>query len=360
MTVTIRQYLLDLPSYRPGRRPGQTANPGAVKLSSNESPFPLLPGVAESVAAELAQSNRYPDANASSLREVIAGQLGVDAACVVAAGGSVTIISPLLQCVVAPGDEVVYAWRTFEACVTATAVLGGKGVAVPLRDWRHDLESMADAVTERTRAIVVCNPNNPTGTVVHTEEMRRLLERVPSETLVVLDEAYWDFVADGEVPDGTELFREGYDNLAILRTFSKARGLAGLRIGYCVTSEPLAEVLRRLIPVFSISRVAEAAAVAAMSPQATTEMDRRVKVILAERERLSARLRELGFDVPKSEGNFVWIPLGEASSEFAEKLEAEGVIARSFPPDGVRVTVGLPDENDAFLRAATPLLRAIV
>ena len=269
MTVRIRPHLLELPSYRAGRRPNQVAAENAVKLSSNESPFPLLPGVAESIAAATPEVNRYPDSSQGPLRDLLADNLGVDAGRVVVAGGSMTIFGPLLQCVVAEGDEVVFAWRTFEAPITATAVLAGRPVFVPLRDSRHDLSAMADAMTERTRAVVVCNPNNPTGTVVHTEELLQFLKRVPPETLVVLDEAYHDFATDPEVPDGMELLRSGHENLAVLRTFSKAQGLAGLRIGYCVTSERLATVLTRLVPVFSVSRLAEAAAIASIGREAS-------------------------------------------------------------------------------------------
>jgi histidinol-phosphate aminotransferase len=357
MTVRIRPHLLELPSYRAGRRPNQVAAENAVKLSSNESPFPLLPGVAESIAAATPEVNRYPDSSQGPLRDLLADNLGVDAGRVVVAGGSMTIFGPLLQCVVAEGDEVVFAWRTFEAPITATAVLAGRPVFVPLRDSRHDLSAMADAMTERTRAVVVCNPNNPTGTVVHTEELLQFLKRVPPETLVVLDEAYHDFATDPEVPDGMELLRSGHENLAVLRTFSKAQGLAGLRIGYCVTSERLATVLTRLVPVFSVSRLAEAAAIASIGREASDEKDRRTQLVVAERERIRTRLREVGIDTPRSEANFVWLPVGESSAQLTEKLEAEGVIARAYPPDGMRVTVGLPEENDAFLAAAIPLLQ---
>ncbi len=357
MTVRIRPHLLDLPSYRAGRRPSQVAVGNAVKLSSNESPFPLLPGVAESISAAAGELNRYPDPNQGALRDVIAEDLGVDASQVVVAGGTLALFGPLLQCVVAEGDEVVFAWRTFEAPVTATAILGGRPVLVPLRDWRHDLVAMADVVTERTRAVVVCNPNNPTGTVVKNGEARQFLDRIPPDTLVLFDEAYVDFVTDPDVPDGVELLRAGYENVASLRTFSKAQGLAGLRVGYCVTSERLAAVLTRLVPVFSVSRLAQAGAVASMSPEASKEKTARLQLTTSERERVSTRLREAGIGVPASQGNFVWLPVGESSAELAGKLEAEGVIARAYPPDGVRVTIGLPEENDAFLAAATPLLR---
>ncbi|MGH9057204.1 MAG: histidinol-phosphate transaminase [Acidimicrobiales bacterium] len=356
MTVRIRPHLLELPSYRPGRRPDQVAARNAVKLSSNESPFAPLPGVAESIAAAAAGANRYPDSNQGPLRDLIAGDLGVAADQVVVAGGTLAMFGPLLQCVVSEGDEVVFAWRTFEAPVTATAVLGGRPVLVPLRDWRHDLDAMAGAMTGRTRAVVVCNPNNPTGTVVKPEDLKRFLGKVPSETLVVLDEAYRDFVTDPDFPDGVDLLRAGHTNIAVLRTFSKAHGLAGIRIGHCITSQRLAAVLTRLVPVFSVSRLAEAAGIASMSPKATREKELRLRLTVHERERIRSRLGELGLDVPPSEGNFVWLPVGEQAAELAEKLESDGVIVRAYPPDGVRVTVGLPEENEAFLAAVAPLI----
>jgi histidinol-phosphate aminotransferase len=213
----------------------------------------------------------------------------------------------------------------------------------------HDLEALAAAVDDSTRLVLVCNPNNPTGTAVRRAALERFLDAVPESALVVLDEAYREFVTDPDVPDGLELMR-GRGNVCVLRTFSKAWGLAGLRVGYLLAEDPaVADAVRRTHVPFSVSSVAQAAAVAALASE--DEVRRRVTAVTAERDRLTAALRERGFAVADSQANFVWLPVGERTAELAAALESRAVITRPFAGQGIRVTVGAPDEDDVLLAA---------
>jgi histidinol-phosphate aminotransferase len=212
---------------------------------------------------------------------------------------------------------------------------------------------MAAAITDRTRVAIVCNPNNPTGTSVRKAELDRFLDDVPSDVLVVLDEAYREFVTDEQVPDALETYGDR-PNVVVLRTLSKAWGLAGLRIGFLVGQQEVAAAIRKVVTPFSTSLVAQAAALAALD--AEDEVKRRCALVVAERDRVTEALRKLSLEVPPSQANFVWLPLGDRAAAFGAACESRGVIVRAFQPDGVRVTIGTPEENDAFLAAAEAAL----
>jgi histidinol-phosphate aminotransferase len=217
---------------------------------------------------------------------------------------------------------------------------------------------MASSVTGKTKLIFVCNPNNPTGTAVRREALRRFLDAVPQDVVVALDEAYREFVRDDEVPDGTALLRE-YPNLVVLRTFSKAYGLAGLRIGYAIAADPaVTGALRQTQVPFAVTTVAQEAALASLEPAAEKELLDRVEMLVAERRRVHDELRRIGYDIPPSEANFVWFPLGEATARWAEGCEQRGVIVRAFAGSGARVTIGTAEENDRLLAAARELARS--
>jgi histidinol-phosphate aminotransferase len=231
-------------------------------------------------------------------------------------------------------------------------VAGASSVRVPLdAGATHDLEAMAAAITPSTRVIFVCNPNNPTGTVVHRRALESFLDRVPDDCLVVLDEAYGEFIRDPDVSDGVELHRDR-PNVAVLRTFSKAYGLAGLRIGYAVAHPIAADAIRVTNVPFSVSTIAQVAAVASLQPAAARELLDRVEATVHERDRIEAALAVAGWRVPKSQSNFVWLPTGAATEAFAATCEAAGVIVRPFGLEGVRVTIGEPEANDLFLEVA--------
>jgi histidinol-phosphate aminotransferase len=355
--VRLRRTVADLPTYRPGRNPADIARelgiPEAVKLASNETGYPPLPSVVEAVCRAATDLNRYPDAGALQLTTTVAARFGVEPPQVALGAGSVGLGQALVLATAGPGDEVLYAWRSFEAYPLLVTIAGARSRQVPLAGQVHDLDAMAAAITDDTRLVFVCNPNNPTGTTVGTAALERFLDAVPADVLVVIDEAYREFVTGSDVPDGLALAR-GRDNVAVLRTLSKAYGLAGLRVGYCLASPPVAEAVRKVQVPFAVSSVAQAAGVAAL--RAEHELADRLAEIVAERGRVVAALRALGVDVPDSEANFCWLPLGEQSLSFARQCEQHGVIVRAFAGDGVRVSTGTPAENDRFLSAAGEIL----
>ncbi|MFF3243193.1 histidinol-phosphate transaminase [Streptomyces sp. NPDC002870] len=345
----LRAELDGIPTYKPGK-PAAAGGPVAYKLSSNENPYPPLPGVMERVIAAAQGFNRYPDMACTGLMNELADRFGVPVTHLATGTGSVGVAQSLLQSTSGPGDEVIYAWRSFEAYPIITRISGAKPVQVPLTPGDvHDLDAMADAITDRTRLIFVCNPNNPTGTVVRRAELERFLDRVPSDVLVVLDEAYREFIRDADVPDGIEIYRHR-PNVAVLRTFSKAYGLAGLRVGFAIAHEPVAAALRKTAVPFGVSQLAQDAAVASLC--AEDELLGRVGSLVAERTRVYEGLVEQGWTVPETQANFVWLRLGHRTVDFAAACEKAGVVVRPFAGEGVRVTIGETEANDIFLHTA--------
>jgi histidinol-phosphate aminotransferase len=346
MPLSVRADLADLPLYVPGRK-----IPGAIVLSSNEVSTPAPQSVLAAIANAAAEVNRYPQMANDDVLARTAEYLGEPAERIAIGAGSVAICQQYVQAMCQQGDEVIYAWRSFEAYPIITQVVGARSVKVPLTaDHRHDLDAMADAVTDRTRVVFVANPNNPTGTAMRTAELERFFERVPDHVLIVLDEAYREFTTDPDVPDGLALAR-GRENVAVSRTFSKAYGLAGVRVGYSVASPLVTSAVRKVGMPFGVNRVAQAAAIASMD--AADELLARCAPVTAERERVHAALLEMGYDVPPTQANFVWLVLGERTAAFNEHCLEQKVVVRGFAGEGARVTVsGLPEENDAFLAAA--------
>lgn len=343
-SVRQRESVERMPAYIQGR-----STPNAVKLSSNENPYPPLDSVLEATRQRLESFHLYPDMGAVALRQRIADHLGVQPEEVAVGAGSVEVAQQLINAAADEGDEVIFAWRSFEAYPIIVQVAGGTPVPVPLTaDERHDFDAMVDAITERTRLIFVCTPNNPTGTVVHTDELERFMQRVPSNVLVVIDEAYVHFNDDAEAADGLDFFRR-YENVAVLHTFSKAYGLAGLRIGYAVAPERIAANLRRVAVPFGVSDLAQTAAIASLDAEG--ELQQRVDSVVAERARVLAELRRQGWNALDSLGNFVWLRLGERTPEVDAELRSHGVVARAYGVEGIRVTIGSPEMNDQFLAA---------
>jgi histidinol-phosphate aminotransferase len=349
MSDPLREDLESIPRYVPGK-----AIPDAVKLSSNEVPYGPLPGVVEAVSAAAENVHRYPDLGVVELRGVLAERLGLPAERIVTGTGSVALIGHLMQAVAKPGSEVVYSWRSFEAYPIAATVAGLKSVQVPnTPDHRHDIDAMLAAVGPDTRAVVICSPNNPTGPAVTADELDRVFASVPEEVLVVIDEAYREFVTDPACPDAIERYADR-PNAVVFRTFSKAWGLAGLRVGYMVAQPEVAGAVSRCVIPFAVNAAAQRAALAALAAEG--EMRRRVALVTSERKRTVMAARELVPEVPDSQANFFWLPLGDKAVEFAAHCEGRGILVRPFGGDGVRVTIGLPEENDAMLDA----LRAFV
>jgi len=348
-TPRLRPALKQLSAYRPGRRPA--AGQDLSRLASNETPYPLLPSVVAAVAAAVSDANRYPDPAATRLTEALAARHGVDPDRIAVGCGSVQLVQELLEISCDAGDEVVFAWRSFEAYPTLASVAGAVAVQVPLREGgHHDLPAMAAAITDRTRLVLLCSPNNPTGPALAESDVKVFLDTVPGHVLVVIDEAYAEFVDDPLAVDGTRLMAD-HPNLVVLRTFSKAYGLAGLRVGFAIAGDPsVAGALRQVHLPFAVSVAAQAAALASLEVQ--SQLLDQVAVIVAAREPLRQELRDSGWDVPPTQGNFVWLPAGADSDRVSGVFEEHGVLVRCFSGDGLRVTVGTPQDNERVVRAA--------
>lgn len=352
--VRLRPEIAALPPYRQGR----PAPADGFKLSSNENPSDPLPSVVEAVADAASTINRYPDATALALRESLALRYGVTADEVLVGAGSVALLAALIQAAAAPGDEVVYSWRSFEAYPGLVTVSGATSVQVPNRDDHgHDLDAMAAAITDRTRVVIVCSPNNPTGVIVTAAEFEAFMAKVPADLLVLLDEAYIEFVRDEASVDGATLLGR-YPNLVILRTFSKAYGLAGLRVGYAIGPVPILDAARATITPLSVTAASTAAALASLESVAEAELLERVGVIAARRDRVRAALLAQGWPIPVAQGNFIWLPAGEATVEVAERLFDAGLVTRAFPPAGIRVSIGEEESVDTLLRILGELVPA--
>jgi histidinol-phosphate aminotransferase len=349
--IRTRGALDGIPEYVPGRSAesvaAQYALGDVVKLASNEAPFSPLPAALAAIAEAAADANRYPDGDAVALRDDLARHLGVGADQVVCGNGSVELCRLVLAATCDPGDEVVFGWPSFEAYPILAEQVGATMVRVPLHRERHDLTAMAAAVTDRTRLVFVCNPNNPTGTIVGRDDLERMLEQVPRDCLVVLDEAYREFVTSPDFPDGVDVLRD-HANVAVLRTFSKAYGLAALRVGYAIARPDVISVLRKVRVPFGVNGLAQAAARASLAAHA--EMEARVHEVVAERSRLRRALEDLDLPVVASEANFLWLPVPDDAAVLGEYCQRAGVVLRPFPGVGVRITVGAPAENDRLLK----------
>lgn len=357
-SIPVRPVFDTLPSYAAGKPPAPVEGLTRYKLSSNENPLGPVPEVAR-VLAEFDAVHRYPDPLSTALRTALAGQLGVDAEDIVTGAGSLGALNQIIKTfagVNADGvqDEVIYAWRSFEAYPILVGIMGARSVQIPnLPNGAHDLDAMAAAVTDRTRLILVCTPNNPTGPAVTESQIRSFLAKVPATVPVVIDEAYFEFCAASSIPEGEEpplngldIYRD-YPNVIILRTFSKAQGLAGLRVGYSISHPQITRHLRVAATPFAVSALAERAAVASIEHQEAVM--ERVSHIVAERERVTARLRELGYEFPSTYANFVWLPLGERTGEFVDLMNRNALSVRAFGSEGVRVSIGEIEANDRFL-----------
>ncbi|HET7068632.1 MAG TPA: histidinol-phosphate transaminase [Nocardioides sp.] len=345
-----RDCVSQIPAYVAGRPPQPRDGMTTYKLSSNENPYPPLPGVVEAANRAAEQMNRYPDMGNTALYEALSDRLGVGVDHLALATGSVGLIYQLVQAFCEPGDEVVYAWRSFEAYPIAVTASGARNVQVALLpDGRHDLEAMSAAVTDRTRIVMVCTPNNPTGPSVTQTELDAFLAEIPEHVLVIVDEAYVEFVRMGDAVDGVATVL-AHDNVVSTRTFSKAYGLAGFRVGYAVGPTSVATALRAVSLPFGISSVAQAAALASL--RAESELLARVEALVAERDRVVQGLAGAGLTVPDAQGNFVWFAAGDRTTELATAADELGIVVRPFAGDGARISIGEPEANDRIVELA--------
>jgi histidinol-phosphate aminotransferase len=344
VTARLRPELADLPAYTPGR-----TVPGAIKIASNETVDGPLPSVRAAIAKAVDGINRYPDNGYVELKERLAKYVNFAPEHISVGSGSVSLCQQLIQITSTVGDEVLFGWRSFEIYPLQVRTAGATPVQVPLRDYTFDLDAMLAAVTDRTRLIFVCNPNNPTSTVVDPDALARFVAAVPSHILIAIDEAYVEYIRDGMAPDSFGLVRE-HANVVVLRTFSKAYGLAGLRVGYAVGDPELITALGKVYVPFTATSVSQVAAIASLD--AADQLLERTDAVVAERTRVTAALRAAGFTVPPSQANFVWLALPGRAQEFAQASANDRIIVRPYGEDGVRVTVAAPHENDAFLEFA--------
>jgi histidinol-phosphate aminotransferase len=348
VTARLRPELADLPAYTPGK-----TVPGAIKIASNETVDGPLPSVRAAIAKATDSINRYPDNGYVELRERLAKHLDGGAfppEHISVGSGSVSLCQQLIQITSTVGDEVMFGWRSFEIYPLQVRTAGATPVQVALTDYTFDLDAMLAAITDRTRLIFVCNPNNPTSTVVDPDALARFVAAAPSDILIVIDEAYVEYIRDGMVPDSFGLVR-AHRNVVVLRTFSKAYGLAGLRIGYAVGDPDVIAALSKVYVPFTATSVSQAAAIASID--ASDELMARTDAVVGERARVSTALRAAGFTVPPSQANFVWLPLTERTNDFVNSAADNRLLVRPYGQDGVRVTVAAPHENDAFLNFAT-------
>jgi histidinol-phosphate aminotransferase len=350
MTARLRPELAELPAYVEGKTIA-----GAIKLASNETVHGPLPSVQTAIKQAIGNINRYPDNHNVELKSRLAKHLdsngcGGFAPKHIAVGcGSATLCQALIQATASVGDEVLFGWRSFEMYPPQVRVAGAIPVQVPLHDETFDLYAMLAAVTDRTRLIFVCNPNNPTSTVVDPQALARFVEAVPAHIVIAIDEAYVEYIRDGMQPDSLGLVRS-YRNVVVLRTFSKAYGLAGLRVGYAIGDPDVITALNKVVVPFTTTSVSQAAAIASLD--AADELLARTDAVVAERARVTATLRGAGFTLPESQANFVWLPLGMHTPDFAEQAADARIVVRPYRTDGVRITIGAPEENDALLRFA--------
>ncbi len=351
-TVRLRPEIVALAAYTQGK----PADSDAFKLSSNENPFDPIPEVVRAIAAS-SGVNRYPDAAGIELRTRLAGRFGVRTEEVHLGAGSVSILAQLIAAATGPGDEVVYSWRSFEAYPGLVAVAGATSVPVPnTADDRHDLSAMLAAISERTRIVIVCSPNNPTGSIVTAVEFADFMAAVPTNILVILDEAYVEFVTDDSAVNGRELSGR-YSNLVVARTFSKAYGLAGLRIGYAVGPEYILDAARTTSIPLSVTEAAQRAAIVSLDHE--TVVLKRVHRLARLRDEVWRSLVDQGWSVPRPQGNFVWLATGASTAAAAELFAAAGIVVRPFAAEGIRVSIGEAQSVDKLLKAAAEVVRTL-
>lgn len=350
--VKLRPEIVAMPAYRQGK-----AVAGGFKLSSNENPFPPLDGVLQAAQAAAEVLHRYPNGHAPELSERLAEKFGVHPEQVIVGAGSVSLLAQLVIAAAGAGDEVIYSWRSFEAYPLLPVMSGAVSVKVPnLPDHRHDLAAMADAITDRTRLIIVCSPNNPTSTVVTKREFADFMDRVPADLLVILDEAYAEFVDDPEAVSGVPLLSR-YPNLMVLRTFSKAYGLAGLRIGYGIGPAAVVDAARSASIPLSVTHHAQLAAMASLDHE--DELLARVQHISRLRTVIHNGLLEQGWEVPEPQGNFVWLATGDETNAAAEVLARNGIMARPFHPEGIRISIGESESVDMLLASTKEIVETL-
>jgi histidinol-phosphate aminotransferase len=362
MTVTFADKLARIPHYEPGTSlddaKARAETPDAIKLASNESPFPPHPAVIDAIGRAAADINRYPDPEARALRRAIADHHETEPGRVAVSNGSCEILLAAALALCESGDEILFAWPSFSIYPYLAPLCGAREIRVELTDdYVHDLDAMLEEVTAATQLLIVCNPNNPTGTYIPAARIAEFVESVPDRTTIILDEAYIEYQTDDD-PDTTLDQLGKHPNVVLLRTFSKVHGLAGLRVGYALCSPQFRAAVDAVRQPFSVNALAQAAATEAIRHQ--DDVAGRVEKNVIERVLVEDQLREMGFETAESQANFSWIDLGDLDeAEVVESLAKAGVAVRPGTPLGgpghLRVTYGTHAENERFLAAMREL-----
>lgn len=354
MTFKHRAIVDTIPAYKQGKPAPAVAGQRSYKISSNENPNPPLPSVQKAIEDHaLDRINRYPDMGGWQVIERLAKDYEVGQDEIVLGCGSTEVITQLTNLLAGPGDEVIYPWRSFEAYPIIVSGAGATSVQIPNRpDGGHDIDGMIAAINDKTRMIIVNNPNNPTSSSVSDKDARRLMEAVPSDVIVLFDEAYIHFNTAPDTSVGMKLYRE-YPNIVVAHTFSKAYGLAGLRIGYGVAQPDVITGMRKMSLPFGVTQSAQIAAIASLD--AKDELMERVQGIIGERGRVVKALREQGWDFPEPYANFFWLPLGDKTAEAAARFTAKGLSTRVFDGEGIRISIGETEANDRVIEVCKGL-----
>lgn len=361
MSAKFNSRLASIPGYTPGVPKGQTAEDVAgsdlAQLASNESPHAPLPQIVDAISEAASSMNRYPDPDATRLRARLAGLHGVGPERIAVSNGSCEILLAVGEAMLEPGATVVYSWPAFSMYPNLAAMSGSDEVRVPLAEGEiHDLEAMLAAITPETRLVMVCNPNNPTGTYLPAAEVADFVARVPDEVTVILDEAYIEFQQLDDPAASIRLLEE-HDNLVVLRTFSKSHSLAGLRVGYSISSPEFRAAVDAVRQPFSVNALAQAAATEALAHgEAISEQ---IDASIAERERVEAGFESIGLETAETAANFSWVSLGDRGAEIEEQvvadLAAAGIVVRPGRllggPGRLRISYGTREENDRMLAA---------
>jgi histidinol-phosphate aminotransferase len=357
----VPDYVRNLSGYTPGkslRQAQQESHVNCIKMASNENPFGPSPKAVKAMQAVLAESNFYPNNDAIELRQKLAEHHNIQPEQIVPTAGSTALLGIVARTLLSPGLNAVTSERSFIVYPIATQAAGGQLIQVPMRSDGFDLNAIAAAVDQHTRIIYISNPNNPTGTLVPGQELDRFLDKVPEHVIVILDEAYYDFaqyfaaIRSVDYSHALDYVNQGR-KVMVLRTFSKAHGLAGVRVGYGIGPAELMSYFARMRTTFSVSVLAQAAALAALDDEA--HIQKTLKNNVEQAERLFASITELGYHPVPTWANFLYCELGDDAAAVAKRLQAEGVIVRPLGPWGaptaIRITIGTPEQNDIFLRA---------
>ena len=328
-----------------------------IKLASNENPVGPSPRAVAAMQAAAEKVNFYPDSNCFYLKEDLAQFLGFEPANLIVGNGSDELLKLIAEAFLKEGEEVIYGVPSFVEYEFVTRVMGGQIIEVPLQNLTYDLPAIAEKITSRTKLIFICNPNNPTGTIVGQKEIQAFMDQVPEDVLVVFDEAYYEYVTDAAFPDSLDYVRQG-KRVIVLRTFSKIYGLAGLRIGYGIATPDIIDCLMRVREPFNVNSIAQAGAQAALEDQAWIKKVRDLNT--QGRDYWYGELTAMGLEYAPTQGNFIFINLGISGAEVSQRLMKLGVIVRPGHvfgyPDYVRVTIGTPEQNERFIAALRMVL----